>query len=175
MTNDNVMRLFFAFAFFAVALRPAWAWSWTLPVGSLFVINISFDALAPWASIIVAFLVYMRQIKADRKQTETNTKLTEVGTKIDGMLTDRDAANVKKGEAKEKLVGDATAKQRAEGVKEGLEIARAAAPVAPAAAPVDGKPLPVTDAEATEAAQKSAKALGRIADAAEDKGGKKVL
>lgn len=143
--------LFFAVVVALLAVVPP-AWALSIPVGNLFVVDLG--DLAPWVSIFVAFLVYRRQVKLDQK-------VANVDVKIDGMLVDRDAENVKKGEEKEKLVGD----RIAEGVAKERATSAAAVP-APVA---DGKPLPVVDEHVAGILERSATALERTAAATEEK------
>lgn len=100
----------------------------------------------------------------------TAHRTKQLNTKIDGMLVDRDAANVRKGERR----GEDKADVLAEGQRQGREIARADQ-IARNLENSD-KPLPVQDEAAAaiatrgvEAMEESAKAQQQIADAATER------
>lgn len=113
---------------------------------------------------------------------EANKKLETVTTQIDGMLRERDRANLAAGAAAGAAAGVKIAETLAAGQLQGREIERESAAHSREGAPNPGGPLPVVDdvvgeaskriATATEvsaeAAKVSATAANRTADAAEE-------
>lgn len=89
----------------------------------------------------------------------TASRTKELNTKIDGMLVDRDASNVRKGERR----GEDKAEVLAEGQRQGREIARADQ-IARNLENND-RPLPVKDDAAAEIATRTADAMEVTAEA----------
>lgn len=86
-----------------------------------------------------------------------------LNTKIDGMLVDRDASNVRKGERKGEQAGREMADTLAEGQRQGREIERASGIAR--GLEHGGSPLPVEDEAAAEIALRTAEATERSAEA----------
>lgn len=165
----------FAAATLVVATIPP-AWAVSIPIGSLFgtpyVINLG--DLPPWIGAIVLAMTWWEARKAKKTAavsvatSEANAlKIDAVATKIDGMLVDRDRANVKVGEAKGRQAGEETAATLAEGQRQGAASARAAGAPEPRPVAKEKPPLPVADERTAAASERVAKATERAADATE--------
>lgn len=92
----------------------------------------------------------------------TAHRTKELNTKIDGMLVDRDASNVRKGERK----GEDKADTLAEGQRQGRETERASS-IARGLENSGDRPLPVQDEAAAKIATESAEIALRTAEATE--------
>lgn len=104
---------------------------------------------------------------SERRQRQRDTALATLGTKIDGMLKDRDASNVSKGERIGEQTGRVTADALAQGQREGREIERASGIAR--GLEHGGSPLPVADEAAQAIATRGVEATERLADATERK------
>lgn len=103
----------------------------------------------------------------------TAQRTKALNTKIDGMLVERDASNVRKGERMGEQSGRDTADALAEGQRQGREHERSSVI---ARGLENNKPLPVEDEAAAaiatrtaEATERSAEAHQRVAEATERK------
>lgn len=145
------------------------AWAVTIPITDSIVINLG--DLQPWIASIIAFAVYWEMRKTKQKAAEAVEVSREVAIKVDGVMADRDKAKVKEGQQREKIAGEEKAETLAQGQKEGRDNAlasvAAATKSAPALAKKNDSEIPVTDVRATEAAERTADAMVRVADANE--------
>lgn len=130
---------------------------WALALGGAAVL---FTALLTGIGSFITSMVTLRRIG------DVNRKVGAVDKKVDGMLVDRDAANVAAGTVIGRQAGDDASAQRAEGRRQEREIHREAAALAPHPS---GVPVPVADDRTAVAAERGATANERIADAAEKK------
>lgn len=90
----------------------------------------------------------------------------KTGKKVDGILEQRDAANVAAGERKGQLAGEQVAATLAEGQRQGREQAREERPESLHAT---SGPVPVVDDKAAGIAERSMLATEKIAAAATEK------
>lgn len=110
-------------------ILPAWAVEF--PIGG-YVINLG-DA-APWIAIAVSLGIWLDARQAKKKAAEAAAlaggavkEIAAVAVQIDGLLKDRDKANVAEGAAMGAQRGVEAAQQLAEGQRQGIEMERASA------------------------------------------------
>lgn len=114
----------------------------------------------------VAAKLHEQQERTAAKAAEAVEIAKGVSVKIDGMLADRDKANVEKGENKEAARGKDVAAALREGQLQGVADERASRESLVLAA--SDTPVKVADKLTQDATERSANALERTADAAEN-------
>lgn len=107
---------FFAMLVAFLSLAPA-ARAYSFQVGDLFIVNV--DSLSPWVSIFVGFLIWWDAHQAKKHAAAALATAQTISKQVDGMLVDRDKANIKEGEARATVKAENKAETLATGQEQG--------------------------------------------------------
>lgn len=160
-----------------VATEPATTIQLVLPIDVVELVKAIFTGLAAVASAFAAVYAVVGAARAKRAEAASvraetvsmaaDTKIETVSKQIDGLLTARDAAKVKEGEATATVAAGVSAEAMRLGIEQGIrqerESVAAANPASTAAIAPAETPVSVTD----EASIRVADATEKLAAAAE--------
>ena len=161
-------------AFSEVTPPPAAAVQLIVPIDVVALVQAFFTGIGAIGGVVATIYAIWAKRMADAAAREAAAgvaKINAVSVQIDGLLKERDRANVFEGEQKGKQAGEDAAYQLAEGQRQGREAEReSAAAKGPATsnAPTtsaDGRPLSVEDDRTATASERVASATERAANA----------